>query len=123
MDATFSVKDIVAKAETLVPITVRPETFERNAREHCVANRWPSPEGLRMLFQTPDRRLRLLREGDAVDPQRKGAMCPAPTDLPLEYRPVIQWWEREYRHLPPNPAYLVPRPEDAGHRLRAWPRG
>jgi hypothetical protein len=40
--------------------------------------------------------LRLFRPGDECDPTRNGKTKPERSDLPEKYRPLLDWYEKEY---------------------------
>jgi hypothetical protein len=64
---------------------------------HSVANRRPDSGTYRMLFETAPRRRRLYRPGDPYHPQREGGkIVPDRTQIPAKYRPLLDWYEREW---------------------------
>ena len=64
---------------------------------HCVANRPPGPARYRMLFDTGESRRRLFRAGDPYHPKREGGkVLPDRDDVPAKYRPLLDWYEREW---------------------------
>jgi hypothetical protein len=63
---------------------------------HCVANRPPSPAGLRMLYETRRGMRRLYREADPFHPDRHGKIVPKRDDVPAAYRYLLDWYEAEY---------------------------
>jgi hypothetical protein len=63
---------------------------------HCVANRPPSPAGLRMLYETRRGMRRLYRESDQPHPDRHGKIVPKRDDIPTPYRYLLDWYEVEY---------------------------
>lgn len=68
---------------------------------HCVANKPPSSARYRMLYRLPDNSLRLYRNSDPCDPGReKGRMTPESTDLPPEFRPLLDWYREKYNIQP-----------------------
>ncbi len=64
---------------------------------HCVASIRPSPASHRMLHATDRGRRRLFRRGDPCHPgRRSGKLYPNRSDLPEEYRSLVDWYENEY---------------------------
>lgn len=90
----FAVEEIVERArqEAISGGALRPGVYV-HVVQHCVANRPPNPGRYRMLFETAPARRRLYRSGDAYDAEREGAkVTPAPEDLPLAYRGLLNWY-------------------------------
>jgi hypothetical protein len=94
--SAFSVAEIVdrARREALVP-TLRPGVTAY-AAGHAVANKRPSPNTLRFLYEPEPRLRRLFRTGDPSDPGRHGKTTPQPEDLPAPYRGLLRWYADEY---------------------------
>ena len=87
--------------------------------QHCVANKSPSPNALRMLSQEPDGTYRLFKPGDAFHPDRELGRS-LPKELPPEYHHLLDWYEREYagvfqfKVFGPDAVLLRLRPFDSG---------
>jgi hypothetical protein len=64
---------------------------------HCVASNPPNPAQYRMLHSTGRGRRRLYRKGDPVHPERKGKIYPERPALPERYRPLVDWYLRQYQ--------------------------
>jgi len=67
-----------------------------HASLHCVANRPPNPGRYAMLYATAGNARRLVLAGDDVHPGRTGKIFPDPEDVPVAYRPLIDWARRRY---------------------------
>jgi hypothetical protein len=64
---------------------------------HSVANRRPNGGTYRMLFETAPSRRRLYRPGDPYHPKREGGkLIPDRAEIPAKYRPLLDWYEREW---------------------------
>ena len=63
---------------------------------HCVANRPPNPGTYRMLYETRRGMRRLYRESDDAHPDRHGKILPKRTEIPEQYRYLLDWYESEY---------------------------
>jgi hypothetical protein len=63
---------------------------------HNVANRPPNSARYRLFYRLEDDTLRLFRPGDECDPTRNGKTKPERSDLPEKYRPLLDWYEKEY---------------------------
>src|SRR5258708_1847129 len=50
----------------------------------------------RMLYETSRGRRRLLHAGDTVHPDRNGDIVPDKSDLPDQYRTLVDWYEAVY---------------------------
>jgi hypothetical protein len=91
----FSVKEIMARAEQeKITSELRPGV-KQHAYEHAVANLKPGGK-YRILYKMPDGKLRLLRGGDHVHPERTGKIWPNPEEVPERYRPLIAWAKKQY---------------------------
>ena len=91
-ESSFPVSEIVAKVKEL-GLTDREEiSVYVHANQHCVANRPPNPAKLKMLIETADGERRLFCPGDRYDRQRDGRSTPKPSDLPVEYLPLLEWY-------------------------------
>lgn len=76
-------------------------------KEHLVANVPPSTGKYRMLFETRPGRLRLFLPGDRIDPgrasRRPTKQHPNPDELPAQYLPLLDWYERWSRQNQVSP--------------------
>jgi hypothetical protein len=63
---------------------------------HGVAQNEPTPARLRVFTKTERSRRRLFRPGDTFNPKRTGRTYPEPNSLPEKYRPLVDWYLREY---------------------------
>lgn len=66
---------------------------------HNVANVAPNSARYRMFFKIPGGAYRLFRPGDNCHPERKGKTVPRREDLPVQYHPLLDWYEKDYAHL------------------------
>lgn len=103
-DADFSSSEILdkAKAEKLEG-AARPgmRTF---VAAHAVADLPPNPGNYRILHATGRGRRRLFRNGDMAHNARTGKTHPSADEIPDRYRPLIDWYERDYNRNPPGPS-------------------
>jgi hypothetical protein len=94
--ASFSAKEIIERLKSehahgeLRP-GVRP-----HIHQHLVANLPPESGRYRLFYRLPDGTFRLFRSGDDCHPRRTGKSKPAREDLPVDYRPLLDWYEKEY---------------------------
>jgi len=99
--ADFSLQEIAAR---LRREGVSPEVrrgVQPHISLHCVANRRPNPSVLRMLVETGKSRRRLFRPGDPFDPDRaSGRTHPTRENIPSEYHPLLDWYEKEWAPEP-----------------------
>jgi hypothetical protein len=93
----FEISEIVARAaKENIAGRLRPGVYQHVA-SHAVANRPPSPNKYCYLFATASNRRRLYRPGDPADPRRlRSSAGPGPDDLPPKYRPLLDWYRKEY---------------------------
>jgi hypothetical protein len=92
----FSMKEILARTEQEnITGKLRPGV-KQHAYEHAVANIKPGAGKYRMLYKTTEGKLRLLRAGDDVHPERTGKIWPNPEEVPERYRPLIAWAQKQY---------------------------
>jgi hypothetical protein len=63
---------------------------------HCVASNPPNPAKYRMLHSTRRGRRRLYRNGDPVHAERDGKSYPEKRDIPERYRPLVDWYLKQY---------------------------
>jgi hypothetical protein len=62
---------------------------------HNVANLRPNSASYRMFYKV-GAGYRLVRPGDDFHPDRKGKMAPHREELPKQYHPLLDWYEKEY---------------------------
>jgi len=100
----FEVQQIVLRAvqEKLVG-GFRPG-LQPHASWHCVANKKPNGGRYRMLYETSRGRRRLLHAGDEVHPDRNGDIRPDKSELPAEYRTLVDWYEAVYSKQAARPS-------------------
>jgi bifunctional DNA-binding transcriptional regulator/antitoxin component of YhaV-PrlF toxin-antitoxin module len=104
----FEVQEIVSRAvqEKLVG-GFRPG-LQAHASGHCVANKKPNGGRYRMLYETDRGRRRLLRLGDSSHPDRNGEIRPDKSELPAEYRALVDWYDAVYsKRTPASPSAPV----------------
>ena len=63
---------------------------------HNVANLPPNSATNRMFYKREDGSYRLFKPGDEFHPKRRGKMCPERGELPTEYQPLVDWYQRDY---------------------------
>jgi len=101
----FSVKEILERArrENITGEDLR-SGLSIHAYEHAVANLKPGSAKYRILYRTPQGKLRLLRAGDDVHPGRTGKIWPNPEELPQKYWELVEWAKDRYkkRENPPG---------------------
>lgn len=92
----FSVQEILKKAkEENLAGNLRPG-LKIHAYSHAVANLPAHGGRYRILFKTASGKLRLLRAGDDVHPDRNQKIWPDPEDLPERYRHLVAWAKKQY---------------------------
>jgi hypothetical protein len=92
----FTISEIVDRAERENLFGQLRPGVSVHAYQHCVANRSPNSARYRMLYETPNNRRRLIREGDDVHPKRAGKIFPNPEDLPPQYHELITWAKERF---------------------------
>lgn len=63
---------------------------------HNVANLPPNSATYRMFYKREDGTYRLFKPGDEFHPKRRGKTCPERGELPTEYQPLMDWYQRDY---------------------------
>lgn len=98
---SFSMREIVdrARREQASP-ELRPG-IQPHISLHNVANLPPNPARYRMFYRLPDATYRLYRPGDHANPARTGKMHPNRSDLPPQYRALVDWYDAEYCSVRP----------------------
>jgi len=92
----FTIREIVERAERENVAGVLRPGVQWHASLHCVANKPPNPERIRMLYATKDGRRRLLQQGDEIHPERTGKIFPDPEDVPSKYHELIEWAKQRF---------------------------
>lgn len=95
-EADFTVKEVIERACRDKSLAGTRPGIRAHAVAHAVADRPPNPGNYRMLHTTGRGRRRLFRSGDPVHEGRTGKIHPHPNDIPERYRPLIDWYRREY---------------------------
>ena len=71
-----------------------PSTITTHITNHLAANKSANAKPRRMVTQLPGGQLRLFIEGDPYHSSRlNGPVHPSLEDLPLEFRPLLRWYE------------------------------
>jgi hypothetical protein len=93
----FGLQEIVGRArqEFATSQELQPGVWQHIV-SHGVAQNKPSPARLRLFTKTDRSRRRLFRPDDTVNPKRTGRTHPEPSSLPEKYRPLVDWYLREY---------------------------
>ena len=93
---SFTAKEILdrLRRESAHP-EVRPGV-QAHIHLHNVANAAPNPARYRIFFRLEDGTYRLYRPGDPHHPERTGKTCPRRDDLPVNYHPLLDWYQSEY---------------------------
>jgi len=94
--SSFSASEILdrVKVEKVSPelrAGVQPHIYLHN-----VANLPPNSATYRMFYKREDGTYRLFKPGDEVHPKRRGKTCPERGELPTEYQPLVDWYQRDY---------------------------
>ena len=96
--AGFQSSEIFQRAQSLHPGLPCRRGVRAHISGHCVANRKPSPNRLRMLYRNADGTFRLFRDGDDCHPERyRGRTMPARDALPQRYWHLADWYINDYR--------------------------
>jgi len=106
--ADFTLSEIVERAlrEGIAPAQ-RPG-LRPHASRHCVANVPPSPARHRLLLETGKSTRRLFKPGDPFhQARREGKTHPAKNDLPDAYRPLVDWYTRNWAAGSPKDPLLA----------------
>lgn len=107
----FSVREIIEKISSARLIDGYRPGLSVFTSKHCVANKSPNPLRHRILLETTRGRRRLFRKGDPFHPDRKdGNVRPKPSDLPQEYRPLVDWYDNIYAGRTTGPEHQADSP-------------
>jgi len=99
----FSVQEIIKRASDEKLVRGFTPGLPVYTSKHCVANKAPNPGRYRILIETTRGRRRLFKNGDPFHPDRKGGKIrPDRADLPLEYQPLVDWYDEAYSKQPAN---------------------
>jgi AbrB family looped-hinge helix DNA binding protein len=109
----FEVKEIVSRAVEENLVGGFRSGLQPHVSWHCVANKKPNGGRYRMLYETARGHRRLLRNGDTSHPDRNGDIRPEKAELPVVYRPLVDWYDTVYskQTSPPASAPLVTNTE------------
>lgn len=94
---SFSTREIVDRVyQEGLHLPLRPGV-QIHVSQHCVANKRPNPGNYCMLWETGKGQRRLYRHTDEPHPYRRGAKTvPARSDIPAEYRYLLDWYATAY---------------------------
>ena len=93
----FSAKEIFYKVKELDLLSVSDSTINMHITSHCVASGKESPDRHRKLTRVRAGWYRLFKEGDSFHETRStGQTAPLTGMLPLRFKDVIDWYNREY---------------------------
>jgi hypothetical protein len=81
---------------------------------HNVATLPPNSARYRMFYKVGAGTYRLFRPGDDFHPDRKGKVAPHREELPRQYHPLLDWYEKEYSRQTSTPN------DDDDPVLRMW---
>ena len=96
----FQSSEIFQRAQLLHPDVPCRRGVRAHISGHCVANRKPSPNRLRMLYRNADGTFRLFREGDDCHPERsRGRSMPVRDALPRQYWYLADWYIDDYTRV------------------------
>jgi hypothetical protein len=93
---SFAPQEVVERVRRERAFLVLRPGVQVHVYEHAVANLPPRSGRYRMLFRMPDATVRLFRPGDESHPERRGKMIPKRNEIPDRYRPLLDWYERDY---------------------------
>lgn len=123
----FTVDELVQRARQ-EGFAARPDSLRAHAHGHAAANLAPGKNGrYRLIFKQEDRRIRLLRAGDYIHPDRHQKLFPEMADIPERYRELVEWakhrWERSNGNdagEPGSPGWLAGLHQLRGLGRDAW---
>lgn len=92
----FAEEEIVTRARNENILGSLRPGVSVHVNTHSVANRPPSPAGLRMLYETRRGMRRLYREADPSHPDRHGKITPKREEIPQRYTYLLDWYQSEY---------------------------
>ena len=97
--SSFSAAEIMLSAKKEKAHNESRSGLQTHIYLHNVANRRPNSATYRMFYKVGDG-FRLFRPGDDFHPDRKGKVAPRRGELPEQYHPLLDWYEKEYsRHV------------------------
>jgi hypothetical protein len=91
----FSLDEVLGRAGDEFGYPLQPGV-RQHIVSHGVAQIEPTPARLRMFTRTERARRRLFRPGDTANKNRTGRTHPDPRQLDEKYRPLVDWYLREY---------------------------
>ena len=97
-DMAFSKTEIRQELDkSELGIGTNPASVNAHLKQHLVANVPPSTGKYTMLFETRVGFLRLYRQGDLIDPQRRSGRgtkyMPKREEIPSKYHHLLDWYE------------------------------
>ncbi len=91
--------------------------IETHIRQHCLADKEPTPGRYRMLVKAAKDKYRLFREGDSYHSDREGAKTtPNREDIPEPYQSLLTWYAEQY-----SPQIKIFGPEDLALLMKIKP--
>src|SRR5512141_1763350 len=91
----FSLDEVLRRAGEEFGYPLQPGV-RQHIVSHGVAQIEPTPARLRMFTRTQRARRRLFRPGDEANENRTGRTYPDPYRLDEKFRPLVDWYLREY---------------------------
>jgi hypothetical protein len=98
---SFSAKEVMESAKREKAHPELRAGLQAHIYLHNVANVAPNSARYRMFLKVAEGTYRLYRPGDDCHPDRKGKMAPRREELPVQYHPLLDWYEKDYAHLHP----------------------
>lgn len=96
---SFRRAEIARKVQSLQLRPIHRKTLDTHLSQHCLAQKRPNDNRLRILSREPDGALRLFRAGDPYHPDRgDGKIVPQGEVLPPRYRRLLTWYWTQYAH-------------------------
>ena len=92
---SFSAAEIMESAKREKAHSKSRAGLQPHIYVHNVANLRPNSATYRMFYKVGDG-YRLFRPGDDFHPDRKGKVAPHREELPEQYHPLLDWYEKEY---------------------------
>ena len=94
--SSFSASEILDRVKVEKVLPELRAGVQAHIYLHNVANLPPNSATYRMFFRTGDGNYRLYKPGDESHPKRRGKTCPERGELPTEYQPILDWYQRDY---------------------------
>lgn len=92
----FSSQEIFEKALQISDGKQQPQSLRQHISTHAVANKEPHAAPYKLLWETSRGRRRLFRKGDPAHVARVGRTHPTPSELPAQYRDLVDWYLSDY---------------------------